>query len=89
MSRSTSDDREMGSARRTGRTQTGTDQKLDDFASQIEMQNSRNDELMTAMPTTTDQRLDQVDLQMQDMMTMIGRTRMEIDRSTRAMEGTV
>ena len=89
MSRSTSDDREMGSARRTGRTQTGTDQKLNDLASQIEMQNSRNDELMTAMRTTTDQRLDQVDLQMQDMMTMIGRTRMEIDRSTRAIEGTV
>ena len=77
MSGSTSDDRELGSARRTGaelrRTQTGTDQRLDELASQIEMQNSRHDELMTAMRTTTDQRLDQVGLQMQDIMTMIGR----------------
>ena len=55
------------------KTQTGTDQRLDELASQIEMQNSRHDELMTAMRTTTDQRLDQVALQMQDMMTMIGR----------------
>ena len=77
MSGSTSDDREFGSARRTGaelrRTQMGTDQRLDELASQIEMQNSRHDELMTAMRTTTDQRLDQVGLQMQDIMTMIGR----------------
>ena len=77
MSGSTSDDRELGSARRTGaelrRTQTGTNQRLDELASQIEMQNSRHDELMTAMRTTTDQRLDQVGLQMQDIMTMIGR----------------
>ena len=55
------------------RTETGTDQRLDELASQIEMQNSRHDELMTAMRTTTDQRLDQVALQMQDMMTMLSR----------------
>ena len=77
MSGSTSDGRELGSARRTGaelrRTQTDTDQRLDELASQIEMQNSRHDELMTAMRTTTDQRLYQVALQMQDTMTMIGR----------------
>ena len=77
MSGSTRDDRAMGSARRSGaelrRTQTGTDQRLDELASQIEMQNSRHDELMVAMRTTTDQQLDQVALQMQDMMTMIGR----------------
>ena len=35
--------------------------------------NWRHDELMTGMRATTDQRLDQVDLQMQDMITMIGR----------------
>ena len=77
MSGATSDDREMGSARRAGaelrRTQTGTDQRLEELASQIEMQNSKHDALMTTMRTTTDQRLDQVALQMQDMMTMIGR----------------
>ena len=68
ISRSTSDDREMGSARPTGaqlrRTQTGTDQRLDELASQIEMQNFRHDELMTAIRNTTNQRLDQVALQM-------------------------
>ena len=41
MSGPTSDDREMGSARRTGaelrRTQTGTDQRLDELASPIEI----------------------------------------------------
>ena len=66
-----------GSARRTGaelrRTQTGTDQRLDELASQIEMQKSKHDELMTAMRMTTDQRLDQMALQMQDMLTTIGR----------------
>ena len=67
----------MGSPRPAGaelrRTQTGTDQRLDELASQIEMQNSRHDKLVTAIRTTTDQRLDQVALQMQDMITMIDR----------------
>ena len=64
--------------------QTRTDQRLDqiamfmhlqtqglresEMAKQIEMQNSRHDELMTGMRTTTIQRLDQVASQMQDMM---------------------
>ena len=67
--------------------QTRTDQRLDQIATQmrmqasrqselakkIEMQKSRQDDLMTGMRMTTDHRLDQVALQMQDMMTMIGR----------------
>ena len=67
--------------------QTKTDQRLDQIATQmqmqgsrqselakkLEMQHSRHDELMTRMRTITDQRLDQAASQMQDMMTMIGR----------------
>ena len=53
MSGSTSDDREIGSAKRAGaelrRTQTSTDQRRDEVASQIEVQSLRHDELATQM----------------------------------------
>ena len=53
MSGSTSDDREMGSARRAGaelrKTQASTDQRLDELPSQNEVQNLRHDELVTQM----------------------------------------
>ena len=53
MSGSTSDDRDMGGARRAGaelrKTQTSTDQRLDELESQIEVQKLRHDELATQM----------------------------------------
>ena len=53
MSGSTSNDREMGNAGRAEaelrRTQTSTGQRLDELASQIEVQNLRHDEQVTQM----------------------------------------
>ena len=76
LSGSTSDDQEMGDARRAGaelrRTQTSTDQRLEELTSQIEGQNSRHDELATQMQWQTSRHNDLV-TQMQCMTAMIGR----------------
>ena len=76
LSGSTSYDREMDDARRAGaelrRTQTSTDQRLDELASQIEVQKLRHDELATQMQWQTSRHIDLV-TQMQSMTAMIGR----------------
>ena len=51
MSGLTNDDRGMGGARRIGaelrRIQTSTDQRLEDLATQMQLQNSRHNELLS------------------------------------------
>ena len=79
----TNDDREMGNARRAGaelrRTQTSTDQKLDELASQMELQSLQHDELATQMQLQFSRLNELVGVQndlltqMQSMTAMIGR----------------
>ena len=76
MSGSISDARDLSSARRAGaelrRTQTSTDQRLDELASQTEVQNLRHNELAAQMQWQNSRHNDLV-TQMKSMTAMMGR----------------